>query len=134
MVSTLPNGLRVATKQTCSEALAVGVFVDAGVRSETKDTAGATHMLEQLAFTGTAKRPQAAFESEGESLGALLSTNSGRESGRATSLPWLEVATWRSVWTTDFVTGPAVENFEEEKSALLRSLEEQDLQAKSESQ
>ena len=38
------------------------MFANAGVRSETRDTAGATRLLEQLAFIGSAKRPQAAFE------------------------------------------------------------------------
>ena len=62
VISILPNAVRVATKQTFSEAHLVGRFANTGVRSETRDTAGAPRFLEQLAFTGTAKRPQAAFE------------------------------------------------------------------------
>jgi len=127
VISTLPNGVRVATKQTFSEASSVGVFVDAGVRSETKDTAGATHLLEQLAFTGTANRSQAAFESEVESLGALLSANAGREqtsyvltlAGSGDLAQGVDIV-------SDFVTGPAIGNFEKERSSLLRNLEEQD--------
>ena len=52
MTSTLPNKVRVTTKQALSEALSAGVSVDASVRSETRDTAVTTHRLEQLAFNG----------------------------------------------------------------------------------
>merc|ERR1740139_419434 len=69
IVTTLPNGVRVASKETFGEVSSVGVFLNAGVRDESRDNAGASYLIEQLAQTGTAKRPRAKLETEVESLG-----------------------------------------------------------------
>ena len=53
-VTTLPNGLRVASESTpFAETASVGVWIDAGSRYETDDNNGAAHFLEHMAFKGT---------------------------------------------------------------------------------
>ena len=49
-VTTLPNGIRVASENTPGHLSAVGVYVDAGSRYETATTRGVSHILDRLAF------------------------------------------------------------------------------------
>ena len=56
-VTTLPNGLRVATENVpFAETACVGVFIDAGSRYETDANNGSAHFLEHMAFKGTKVR------------------------------------------------------------------------------
>ena len=57
-VSTLSNGLRVASEGGHGETATVGVWIDAGSRYETAQNNGATHFLEHMAFKGTKNRTQ----------------------------------------------------------------------------
>lgn len=49
-ITTLPNGIRVASENTPGHFSAVGVYVDAGSRYETAATRGVSHILDRLAF------------------------------------------------------------------------------------
>lgn len=49
-VTTLPNGLRIATQRTPDETVTVAVFVDSGSRYETKENNGVAHFLEHMVF------------------------------------------------------------------------------------
>ena len=49
-ITTLPNGIRVASENTPGHFSAVGVYVDAGSRYETANTRGVSHILDRLAF------------------------------------------------------------------------------------
>lgn len=55
-VTTLENGLRVATEDLPGHFVAVGVYVDAGTRHENKgvngavSTEGVAHLLDRMAF------------------------------------------------------------------------------------
>lgn len=49
-VTTLPNGLRVASQRSPHETITVGVFVDSGSRFETKENNGVAHFLEHMVF------------------------------------------------------------------------------------
>lgn len=49
-VTTLPNGVRVASENTPGHFSAVGVYVDAGSRYESAATRGVSHILDRLAF------------------------------------------------------------------------------------
>ena len=57
-VSTLSNGLRVASEGGHGETATVGVWIDAGSRYETSQNNGAAHFLEHMAFKGTKSRTQ----------------------------------------------------------------------------
>lgn len=53
-VTTLPNGLRVATEQLpFAETATLGVWINSGSRFETDATNGAAHFLEHILFKGT---------------------------------------------------------------------------------
>lgn len=78
-VTTLPNGVRVASEKTFGETAAVGVWIDAGSRYETAKNNGAAHFLEHMAFKGTKTRTQTQLEVEIENLGAHLNAYTSRE-------------------------------------------------------
>ncbi|KAE8223948.1 hypothetical protein CF319_g3097 [Tilletia indica] len=79
-VSTLPNGLTIATQYNpAAQTATVGTWIDAGSRAESDATSGTAHFLEHLAFKGTNKRSQHALELEVENLGAHLNAYTSRE-------------------------------------------------------
>jgi len=78
-VSTLANGLRVATEQTPHKTATVGLYIDAGSRFETRANNGTAHFLEHMAFKGTNKRSQHALELEVENMGMMLNAYTSRE-------------------------------------------------------
>ncbi|GLJ05271.1 hypothetical protein SUGI_0015070 [Cryptomeria japonica] len=79
-ITTLPNGLRVATESNLNASTAtVGVWIDAGSRYETAETNGTAHFLEHMIFKGTAKRPVLALEQEIEDMGGHLNAYTSRE-------------------------------------------------------
>lgn len=49
-VSTLPNGVRVATDATPGHFVSAGVYIDAGSRFECARTSGSAHVIDRLAF------------------------------------------------------------------------------------
>lgn len=79
-VTTLPNGIRVASENTPGHFSAVGVYVDAGSRYETANTRGVSHILDRLAFKSTANRSADQVVAELESLGGNIMCSSSRES------------------------------------------------------
>ncbi|KAI8063586.1 Metalloenzyme, LuxS/M16 peptidase-like protein [Gongronella butleri] len=79
-VTTLPNGVRVASENTPGHFSAVGVYVDAGSRYETPGSRGVSHILDRLAFKSTSHRSAEEMVSELESLGGNIMCSSSRES------------------------------------------------------
>lgn len=130
-VTTLKNGLRVATKQSFSEVASVGVFVDAGVRSETAETAGATYLVEKLALSGTAKRSKSALETEVESMGGTLSVSAGREQSSFQLSCFKNDVKQGVDILSDIVTKLPVGNLAANKNAIVRDLEESDQSTRS---
>jgi len=125
-VTTLSNGLRVATKESFGEVASVGVFLDAGTRSETADTAGATHLVEKLAFTGTKKRSKDALEREVESMGGSLAMSTGREQSSFRLSCFKNDLKQGVDILSDLVTNVPAGNLGANKEAILRELEESD--------
>ncbi|KHG03166.1 hypothetical protein F383_27059 [Gossypium arboreum] len=79
-ITTLPNGLRVATESTLSSRTAtVGVWIDAGSRFETEETNGTAHFLEHMIFKGTERRSARDLEEEIENMGGHLNAYTSRE-------------------------------------------------------
>ncbi|PIA57734.1 hypothetical protein AQUCO_00600452v1 [Aquilegia coerulea] len=79
-VTTLPNGLRVATESNLAlKTATVGVWIDAGSRFETKETNGTAHFLEHMIFKGTEKRMVKVLEEEIENMGGHLNAYTSRE-------------------------------------------------------
>ncbi|CAM9268685.1 unnamed protein product, partial [Hapterophycus canaliculatus] len=77
-VTTLPNGLRVASETSHGATASVGVWIDAGSRYETQENNGVAHFLEHVAFKGTRKRTQTRLETEIEDMGAHLNAYTSR--------------------------------------------------------
>mmetsp|Transcript_5779 Transcript_5779/g.15568 ORF Transcript_5779/g.15568 Transcript_5779/m.15568 type:complete len:474 (-) Transcript_5779:402-1823(-) len=124
IVTTLPNGVRIATRETFGEVSSVGVYINAGTRDETALTAGSSKVVEALALTGTKKRPKAQLESEIESIGAILSMTSGREQTAYTmSVMNSDVKQGIDI-LGDLVTSTGIANLAKEKAGLIRSLNE----------
>ncbi|GAA5867197.1 hypothetical protein JCM3774_002368 [Rhodotorula dairenensis] len=78
-VTTLANGVRVASDPTPGHFVAAGVYVDAGSRYESARTTGAAHMTDRLAFKSTANRTADQMTTEIEQLGGQFISSSSRE-------------------------------------------------------
>ena len=79
-ISTLPNGVRVATEALPGPFSGVGVYVDAGSRYESEELRGVSHILDRLAFKSTGSRTSDEMLESLESLGGNIQCASGRES------------------------------------------------------
>jgi len=123
-VTTLPNGVRVATQETFGETSSVGIFINAGTRDESRETAGAAHVVEQLAFSGTKKRPKAQLQTEVESMGALMNMTAGREQTSYTISVCNKDLKQGVDILADLVTSPPVGNLAKEKEGVLQKLDE----------
>ena len=66
----LDNGLKIVTEPMAHmESVAIGIWIRAGGRYETKSNNGISHMLEHLLFKGTTKRDMMAIKQEIEGRG-----------------------------------------------------------------
>lgn len=72
-ISTLANGLRVVSHEMPHlGTVALGVWVASGARHETEAEHGISHLLEHMAFKGTARRSARAIAEEIEQVGGDL--------------------------------------------------------------
>lgn len=78
-VSSMPNGLQIASHDNGSDVSTVGLWIAAGSRSESPATNGVSYFLEHMIFKGTLNRTQLQLESEIEALGAQLGAHTSRE-------------------------------------------------------
>jgi predicted Zn-dependent peptidase len=79
-ISRLSNGLVVVTDPMMQlESAAVGVWVNAGARNETRSVMGISHMLEHMAFKGTTTRTARDIAEQMESVGGFLNAYTSRE-------------------------------------------------------
>jgi predicted Zn-dependent peptidase len=79
-ISKLSNGLTIVSDPMPGlESAALGVWVDTGARNETPPQMGVSHMLEHMAFKGTARRSARALSEEIEAVGGVLNAYTSRE-------------------------------------------------------
>lgn len=79
-VTTLPNGLRVATDRMDSvETVSVGVWIGVGTRQEAAEFNGVAHMLEHMAFKGTTSRSARDIAEQIEAVGGSMNAHTSRE-------------------------------------------------------
>lgn len=78
-VTTLANGMRVATESTPGESVAVGVFIKSGSRFETDESNGSAHFLEHMFFKGSTNTTQSQLEKKVEQMGCRLNAYTSRE-------------------------------------------------------
>lgn len=79
-VSTLSNGLRIITdRMDHVETASLGVWVGTGTRNEAKSVNGVSHLLEHMAFKGTARRNPAEIAIAMENVGGIINAYTSRE-------------------------------------------------------
>jgi predicted Zn-dependent peptidase len=79
-ISRLPNGLTVVSDPMPGlESVALGIWVNTGSRNEQPAQMGVSHMLEHMAFKGTATRSARAIAEEIEAVGGVLNAYTSRE-------------------------------------------------------
>ena len=79
-VTRLDNGLRVVSDPMSTvETVSVGVWVEVGTRHEHPRINGVSHLLEHMAFKGTARRDARAIAEEIEAVGGHLNAYTARE-------------------------------------------------------
>ena len=124
--TVLDNGLRVLTTtmpQTYSVSMAI--FVGAGSRYESDETAGSTHFLEHLLFKGTKSWPKAQDISEAiEGVGGVMNASTDRE----ITIYWCKVAKphFKKALSilVDMVVNPLLDSdeMEKERQVILEEL------------
>ena len=79
-ISILSNGLTIVSDPMPGlESAAIGVWVNTGARNEMAAQMGVSHMLEHMAFKGTATRSARALSEEIEAVGGVLNAYTSRE-------------------------------------------------------
>ncbi|MGA2487208.1 MAG: insulinase family protein, partial [Roseiarcus sp.] len=79
-LTTLPSGLRVVSDASGDlRTASLGVFVAAGSRHESEGEHGLSHLLEHMAFKGTAKRNARAIAETIENVGGDLNAETSVE-------------------------------------------------------
>ena len=79
-VTRLDNGLTVLSDEMGHvDSVSVGVWVDAGARHETPARHGISHMLEHMAFKGTASRSAQRIAEEIENVGGHINAATSHE-------------------------------------------------------
>ncbi|KAI1306420.1 peptidase M16 inactive domain-containing protein [Xylaria venustula] len=79
-ITTLPNGVRVASEALPGSFSGVGVYIEAGSRFETPQLSGLSHIVDRLAFKSTATKSGEDIQEVVESLGGNIQCVSSRES------------------------------------------------------
>lgn len=79
-ISKLSNGLTVVSDPMPQlESAALGIWVNTGSRNETPAQMGVSHMLEHMAFKGTASRTARDIAEEIEAVGGVINAYTSRE-------------------------------------------------------
>jgi len=79
-ISTLPNGLRVVSRNMPGlHSAAIGIWVNAGCRDERAEQNGIAHFLEHMAFKGTARRSALEIVESIENVGGYINAYTSRD-------------------------------------------------------
>ncbi|XP_051131427.1 mitochondrial-processing peptidase subunit alpha-like [Andrographis paniculata] len=78
-ITTLPNGLKIASETSANPAASIGLYVDCGSIYETPDSYGITHLLERMAFKSTTNRSHLRMVREIEAIGGNVTSSVSRE-------------------------------------------------------
>ena len=80
IITTLPNGLRVVTRNMPGlHSATLGLWVSAGGRDERAEQNGIAHFLEHMAFKGTARRTALQIAEEIEDVGGYINAYTSRD-------------------------------------------------------
>ncbi|XP_052182960.1 mitochondrial-processing peptidase subunit alpha-like [Diospyros lotus] len=78
-ITTLPNGVKIASETSANPAASIGLYVDCGSIYETPVSFGATHLLERMAFKSTTNRSHLRIVREVEAIGGNVTASASRE-------------------------------------------------------
>lgn len=78
-ITTLENGITVASQEDYGQVSSVGVFVNAGSRLETKSNNGVSYIIEKMAFRSTKNRTGQEIMQKLEEIGGNSLTTGSRE-------------------------------------------------------
>ena len=78
-ITTLSNGVKIASETSPSPAASIGLYVDSGSIYETPESSGASHLLERLAFKSTTNRSHLRIVREVEAIGGHIGASASRE-------------------------------------------------------
>ncbi|KAF3335021.1 mitochondrial-processing peptidase subunit alpha-like protein [Carex littledalei] len=78
-ITTLPNGVKIASEFSPNPIASVGIYVNCGSIYETPISYGSTHLLERMAFKTTTNRSHLRIIRETESIGGNVSASGSRE-------------------------------------------------------
>lgn len=124
-ISKLSNGLTVVTDPMPGiESAALGIWVDTGSRNEMPAQMGISHMLEHMAFKGTATRSARALAEEIEAVGGVLNAYTSREQTAFHARVLKEDVPLAMDMIGDILTNPAFEQaeLERERQVVLQEL------------
>jgi len=79
-ITTLPNGIRVATEALPGHFSGIGVYVDAGSRYENDALRGVSHIIDRLAYKSTRHTTSDQMMEKIQTLGGNIQCSSSRES------------------------------------------------------
>jgi processing peptidase subunit beta len=125
-VTTLDNGMRVASEKQEGDTATVGVWVDTGSRYERADNNGVAHFLEHLFFKGTARRSRKQLEMEVENMGAQLNAYTSREQTVFYTKVFKEDVAQGLDILADMIQNSTItpQNVENERGVILREMED----------
>ncbi|KAH9714030.1 mitochondrial processing peptidase [Citrus sinensis] len=78
-VTTLENGIRIASETSVSPAASIGLYLDCGSVYETPSSCGASNLLEKMAFKSTKNRSHLRIVREVEAIGGSILASASRE-------------------------------------------------------
>ncbi|KAF7148060.1 hypothetical protein RHSIM_Rhsim03G0235900 [Rhododendron simsii] len=78
-ITTLPNGVKIASETYPHPVASIGLYVDCGSIYETPEQFGATHLLERMAFKSTRNRSHLRIVREVEAIGGNVTASASRE-------------------------------------------------------
>jgi predicted Zn-dependent peptidase len=126
-LTTLPNGLRVASRQMAGlETAAVGLYADAGSRHEPAPLNGIAHLFEHMVFKGAGSRSAREISEAIEDVGGELNASTDRDGTSFTASVMAEHVPLGIELIADMVQRPhfAAADLEREKEVVLQELGE----------
>lgn len=78
-ITTLPNGIKIASETSHNPAATIGLYVDCGSIYESPISCGASHLLERMAFKSTTNRSHLRIVREVEAIGGHITATASRE-------------------------------------------------------
>ncbi|MDB5720988.1 MAG: insulinase family protein [Alphaproteobacteria bacterium] len=126
-LTTLPNGLRVATRHMPGvETAAVGLYADAGSRHESPRLNGIAHLFEHMVFKGAGGRSAREISEAIEDVGGDLNACTDRDGTNFTATVLAEHVPLAVELVSDMILKPHFDSadLEREKDVVLQELGE----------